>query len=93
MEKSLAWEISVFYQENIWFDLDDLKRKIETFENGDIRKIILRAKSDYKTFFVTDEKKANDSLGIKMDSEMLQLPPMNLNFGFIKEEARKTKLG
>lgn len=74
-------------------DLDDLKRKIETYEDGDMRKIILRAKSNYKTFFVTDEKKANDSLEIKMDSEILQLPPMNLNFGFIKEEDRKTKLG
>ena len=65
-------------------DLDDLKRKIETYEDGDMRKIILRAKSNYKTFFVTDEKKAKDSLEIKMDSEILQLSPMNLNFGFIK---------
>lgn len=69
-------------------DLEDFKRKIETFENGDMRKIILRAKADYKTFFVTDKKKAKDSLKIKMDSEILQLPPMNLDFGFIKEKAK-----
>ena len=31
-------------------DLDELKRKIETYKDGDMRKIILRAKSDYKTF-------------------------------------------
>ncbi len=76
-------DISILSGEHM-VDLDDLKRKIETYEDGDMRKIILRAKSNYKTFFVTDEKKAKDSLEIKMDSEILQLSPMNLNFGFIK---------
>ena len=81
-------EISILAGEYI-VNLCDLRKKIKTYKSGDRRKIILKAKSNCKTFFVSDRGKAEDVLKIRMNSNVLQLPPMDLKFGFINEKPRK----
>jgi predicted MPP superfamily phosphohydrolase len=67
-------------------ELNDLKEKIETYKEGDLRKINLIAKNDSNTFFITDFEKAKEAVKIHNNSEILMLPSMQLNFGFIYEK-------
>lgn len=67
-------------------ELNDLKEKIETYKEGDLRKINLIAKNDSNTFFITDFEKAKEAIKIPDNSQILVLPSMQLNFGFIYEK-------
>lgn len=70
-------------------DLLDLKYKIETFADGDSRKIIFNETPDYNTFLIVDEEKAKENVIIKKDSFIYSVPPWNLNWGFIFEKDDK----
>lgn len=70
-------------------DLSDLKNKIETFAEGDSRRIIFNESPDYNTFLIVDKEKAKEKVVIKKDSFIYSVKPWNLNWGFIFEESDK----
>jgi len=70
-------------------DLSDLKNKIDTFAEGDSRRIIFNESPDYNTFLIVDKEKAKEKVVIKKDSFIYSVKPWNLNWGFIFEESDK----
>jgi hypothetical protein len=67
-------------------DLDDLKYKIKTFKEYDLRILKFDAISEIDTYFVSDIDKAGDKVSFEKEYKVLALPKRILNFGFIYEE-------
>lgn len=64
-------------------DLEDVKRKVDTFIQGDSRQITFTAMDDFQTYFVTDKEKAGNQILLESESIIFGVGKMELKWGFI----------
>lgn len=64
-------------------DLEDVKSKIDTYKEGDIRKVILNALENQKTYFIADEQ-TYFRICNECDCEEIGILHMGINNDFIK---------
>lgn len=67
-------------------DGTDLKYKVDTFREGDSRRIIFTANDIFNTFFVVDREKAKEKAIIESECEIFSVDKIGLSWGFIDEE-------
>ena len=66
-------------------DYDDVLYKLETFKNGDSRKITLKKQSDAKCWLIFDQNKYFLNKGAIDYSTCIEFGKMNIHWDFIYE--------